>query len=94
MAEAQVGVQALIARDLIEAGRFDEALAILRPLARNRTVEVNLLFLTGLAAMGAAQRPGISDEVREALLDEAVAVFRSMLVKRPALALPCHDKSC
>ena len=42
-------------------------------------------FLIGLAALGAAHKPGISEERREALLDEAIAVLRRMLVDRPDL---------
>ena len=46
------------ARTLIEEGRFNEALGILRPLAQGRAVEANVLFLIGLAATGASQQPG------------------------------------
>ena len=73
------------ARSLIGTGRFDEALAILRPLARGRTVDANVLFQIGLAAVGASQKTGVSADRREALLDEAIAVFRRMLVGRPDL---------
>ena len=43
------------------------------------------LFLFGLAALGAAQRPDLSADRRTALLDAAVALFHAMLVARPGL---------
>ena len=72
-------------RTLIEQGRFEEALGILRPLAQGRAVEANVLFLIGLAATGASQQPDLSGDEREALLDEAIASLRAMLVDRPDL---------
>ena len=72
-------------RTLIEQGRFKEALGILRPLAQGGAVEANVLFLIGLAATGASQQPDLSGDEREALLDEAIASLRAMLVDRPDL---------
>ena len=72
-------------RTLVEEGRFEEALGILRPLARGRAVEANVLFLIGLAATGASQQPDLADDEREALLDEAIASFHTMLIGRPGL---------
>ena len=72
-------------RTLIEQGRFEEALGILRPLAQGGAVEANVLFLIGLAATGASQQPDLSGDEREALLDEAIASLRAMLVDRPDL---------
>ena len=72
-------------RALVRTGRFDEALAILRPLARGRAVKAGILFHIGLAAIGASQKRGVPEAKRDALLDEAIAVFRKMLVRRPAL---------
>ena len=72
-------------RTLVEEGRFEEALGILRPLAGGRTVEANVLFLIGLAATGASQQPDLADDEREALLDEAIASLRSVLINRPDL---------
>ena len=66
-------------------GRFDEALAVLRPLVRGRVVEADTLFLFGLAALGAAQKPELAEAKREALLDETIASFHAMLVRRPEL---------
>ncbi|MDE0385779.1 MAG: surface lipoprotein assembly modifier, partial [Defluviicoccus sp.] len=73
------------ARALVGAGRFDEALAILRPLAREPASPANARFLLGLAAIGASQLEGVPEARRDALLDEAIATLRAMLVARPEL---------
>lgn len=76
------------ARALVRAGDHEAALAILRPLAAEaagRADRTDILFLTGLAAMRAAERPGRAEEDRAALLDEAVAALRAILVERPGL---------
>ena len=73
------------ARALIEAGRFGTALTILAPLVEGQTVGANAAFLYGLAAVGAAQSPDVPDEAREALLDQAIAAFRAMLIDEPGL---------
>ena len=73
------------AQALVKAGKFKEALTVLRPLARGRTVEANVLFLIGLAATGASQQPDLADDEREALLDEAIASLHTMLIDRPGL---------
>ena len=73
------------ARALLEAGEFGEALDILRPLTAGSTVDADVLFLVGLAATGSSQQTGVSEEEREALLDEAIGAFRTMLVDRPSL---------
>ena len=79
------GAEIAKARALMQQGKFGEALAVLRPLVAAKTVDADAVFFYGLAALGAAQRPGIGEEDREALLDEAVAVFHAMLVRRPDL---------
>ena len=76
MAEAQA---------LIDSGRFEEALLVLRPLLDQDGVSGNALFLYGRAALEASQRPGHSDENRAVLLNEAIGAFRTMLVARPGL---------
>ena len=63
------------AKALIDAGRFGDALALLRPMLGEDVVEANALFLYGLAASGASQQPDLADDAREALLVEAVAAF-------------------
>ena len=72
-------------RSLIQEGKYDEALAILRPLARGREVDAGVLFQIGLAATGASQQSGLADDQRRALLDEAIGAFRTMLIDRPGL---------
>lgn len=73
------------ARALMNAGRFMDALAILALLTQGEVVEGNTLFLYGLAALEASQQQEAPEETRKALLDEAIAVFREILVNRPEL---------
>ena len=73
------------ARALVDAGEPDAALMILRPLAQGRTVHADVLFHIGMAALGASQGPGLSEDARHALPNEAIAAFRAMLVGRPEL---------
>ena len=74
------------ARALIDAGRFGEALVILGPMVQQDAVEANVAFLYGLAAVGTAQqRPDLAPETREALLSQAIAAFRAMLIEDPRL---------
>ena len=73
------------ARALVRAGKPETALAILRPLARGRTVDAGVLFQIGIAAIVASQRPGLDEDAREALLDEAIGALHAMLVGRPGL---------
>ena len=73
------------ARKLLRERRFDEALVLLAPLVRGRTVQADALFQYGLAAIGASRKPGLTEKTRDALLDEAIGAFHSMLVKRPDL---------
>ena len=72
------------ARTLLLAGRFEDALVILRAVEGERAERTNILFLTGLAAIGAAERKEAKDE-REALLDEAIAALRAILIESPGL---------
>ncbi len=73
------------AQSLVDAGRFEEAIVILRPLLGQQPVHANVLFLYGLASLEAAQRPGLADDERDILLNEAIAAFRAMLVNAPDL---------
>ena len=61
------------------------ALAVLRPLAQEHTIRAEVLFLIGLAATEASQHPDTPEADRDALLDEATASFRAMLIDRPGL---------
>ena len=73
------------ARILMTERRYGEALAILRPLTGERTVDASVVFLRGVAALEAAQQPGVSEGDRGALLDEAIGSFHSLLIERPDL---------
>ena len=73
------------ARSLIEDGQFSEALLILRPLAPDHPDQTDVLFLVGLAALGAAQLSGADNQQRDDLLDEAVAALHAILIDRPSL---------
>ena len=73
------------ARALMTERRYREALAILRPLTEGSTVEADVVFLRGVAALEAGQQPGFPENERDALLDEAVASFRALLIARPEL---------
>ena len=73
------------AKALMAAGHFADALAILRPPVEAGAVPANLLFLYGLAASEASQQPGLADDAREALLDDAIVAFHTMLVAHPGL---------
>ncbi|MCE2450315.1 MAG: DUF560 domain-containing protein [Candidatus Latescibacteria bacterium] len=73
------------ARRLLERNRFAEALAILRPLATDHPDQTDVRFLLGLAASRGSQTTGLEDEIRLALLDEAIAAFRSILIRQPGL---------
>ena len=68
------------ARLLVGSNRFAEALEILRPLAPDHPDQTDVQFLLGLAAVRGSQTRGLPDEEREALLDEAIAAFRSILI--------------
>ena len=73
------------ARVLMKVRRYEDALTILRPLARGRTVHADVLFLIGLSAIEVSQKPDIAETKRDALLDEAIAALHTMLVGRPGL---------
>ena len=83
--QAPAAAGAAETRTLVQQGKFDEALAILLPLVQAGAVDSNTLFLYGLAAVGAADRPGIPEKKRDALLDAGISVFHAMLVRRPGL---------
>ena len=73
------------ARVLVERNRFAEALQILRPLAPDHPDQTDVRFLLGLAASRGSQTSGLEEETRLALLNEAIAAFRSILIRRPGL---------
>ena len=76
---------AAMAREFFDAGRPDQALDMLRPIARSHPGHANIRFLLGVAAIEASRMPGVSETDRVALLDEAIAALHAMLVDRPEL---------
>ena len=72
------------ARELVKRGRFDAALDMLRPLAPAHPDRIDIFFLVGLAAIEASRLRDEEAE-RNALLDEAIAALRAILVERPEL---------
>ena len=75
----------IAARAMVEAGRFEEALHALRPLAPGHPDRTDVLFLIGLAAIEASGRPGLSSGDRTELLEEAIAALRAILFDWPGL---------
>ena len=73
------------ARRLLKRNRFPAALEILRPLAPDHPDQTDVRFLLGLSASRGSQDRGLEDEQRLALLDEAIAAFRSILIRHPEL---------
>ena len=74
-----------MARALINKGQFEEALTILRPLAKAHPKHTNLHFLLGLAAIEHSRLTQATKEEREALLDEAIATLHAILINHPGL---------
>ena len=71
------------AQVLIDAGRFEDAIVVLRPLLAREPVDDNALFLYGFASLEASQRPDRTEEDRGILLNEAIVAFHNMLVRNP-----------
>ncbi len=74
-----------VVRGMVKSGRFPEALAILRQMAVDRPAETEVQFLRGMAATRWSQVRGIEADQRTALLDEAIAAYRSILIRQPDL---------
>ena len=72
-------------RALVRAGKFEEALTVLRPMAQAHPGRTDILFLTGLAALEASLKPGRPKADQETLLDEAIEFLRAILIYRPGL---------
>ena len=73
------------ARQLLKGQRFKDALPILRELVHAHPSRKDLLFLKGLAALQYSQQRDVPGADREALLDEAITSFRTMLIDQPGL---------
>lgn len=75
-----------VAKSLFDAGRFREALAVLRILLKDGDRSTDVLFLTGLSAIEAARRlPEDAEAEQEALFDVAISALHAALVDRPDL---------
>ena len=72
------------AEALTAAGRPAEALALMRGLLEAGHRAPKLLFETGRTALAVAEREDTVDDLRPALLDEAVLLLRIVLQERPA----------
>ena len=72
------------ARALISAGKFNEALAMLRALAEAHPGQTNIHFLHALAAIESSRLTGTKEE-QQVLLDEAIAILHRILVDQPEL---------
>ena len=84
-AEQTPAARVSAARTLMKQGKFDAALVLLRPLVDRRPVRADVLFLVGIASIGASQKPGLPEKTRETFLDAAITALRSILVRRPEL---------
>ncbi len=65
--------------------QFGEALPIFRDLVRLRPDRRDLQFLRGMAALQHSLQGEMGLADREALVDEAIATFRAMLIEQPGL---------
>lgn len=73
------------ARALIHNGKFNEALAILRPLVKAYPEHTNIHFLLALAAIESSRKAETTDGDNVALLDEAITVLHAILIDQPDL---------
>ena len=73
------------ARTLMKSGSHDKALAVLRALAKFYPEHTGIRFMLGLSAMEASRMPGVVEADGEAMLDEAIAALRAILVDQPGL---------
>ena len=68
-----------------EAGRYEEALPVLRLLAQEGEDQEDVLFLLALSAIEVSRRTDIGEAERTALLDEAITALHILLVRNPEL---------
>ena len=71
------------ARLLLAIGHFDEVLPVLRAHREAGSSDTDLFFLLGLASAGKVQSGQVPAPERQALLDEAVSAFGTVLDARP-----------
>lgn len=73
------------ARDLINRGAFAPAFQIMIEIDQTRADRLDVLFLTGLSAVGTYRQGIVNEETGEALLEIAIRSFHAMLVEDPGL---------
>ena len=73
------------ARTLINQGKFNEALTVLRALTKAHPKQTNIHFLHALAAIESSRLTETAEEEQKLLLDEAIAVLHKILVDQPEL---------
>ena len=73
------------ARELVNNGKFDEALDTLRVLSKIHPKRSDVLFLHGLAAIERSEQSDITEADREVLLAEAITALRTILIDQPDL---------
>ena len=73
------------ARVLIENGKYDEALDVLRALGKSHPKRTDILFLLGLAAIERSEQSDITEADREDLLADAITALRTILIDLPDL---------
>lgn len=73
------------ARALLNSGRPVAALEILRTLPLDGPDRISVLFNRGLAAIAVSQLEGLDPGARRRFQDEAIAIFRTVLVDSPEL---------
>ena len=73
------------AQELINNGKFDEALDTLRALSKTHPNRTDVLFLLGLAAIERSEQPDITEADRKVLLADSITALRTILIDRPDL---------
>ncbi len=72
------------ARQRVSQADYGQALALLRPLVGHHPDQTDILFLVGLASMRLSQSVDVAEE-KQALLEEAISAFHTVLITRPEL---------
>ena len=73
------------ARELVRNVKNDEALDALRALAKTHPKRIDVLFQLALVAIERSEQSDITEADREALLADAIAALRTILIDRPDL---------
>ena len=73
------------ARELVRNVKNDEALDALRALAKTHPKRIDVLFQLALVAIERSEQSDITEADREALLADAIAALRTILIDQPDL---------